>query len=63
MDSLRLAEEIQKEAEKKQVTVPILLQVNVAKEESKSGFYEEELMDAAERVAGRLIPPLQVWSI
>lgn len=51
VDSLRLAEEIQKEAEKKQVTVPILLQVNVAKEESKSGFYSEELMDAAERIA------------
>ncbi len=52
VDSLRLAEEIQKEAEKKQVTVSVLLQVNVAKEESKSGFYTEELMDAVERIAG-----------
>ena len=51
VDSLRLAEEIQKEAEKKQITVSILLQVNVAREESKSGFYVEELMDAVERVA------------
>lgn len=52
VDSLRLAEEIQKEAEKKQVAVPILLQVNVAREESKSGFYVEELMEAAEKIAG-----------
>lgn len=51
VDSLRLAEEIQKEALKKQVTTDILLQVNVAKEESKSGFYEEELMDAAKKIA------------
>lgn len=51
VDSLRLAEEIQKEAEKKQVTASILLQVNVAKEESKSGFFAEELMDAVEKIA------------
>lgn len=51
VDTLKLAEEIQKEAAKKQVTVAVLLQVNVAKEESKSGFYEEELMDAVEKIA------------
>lgn len=51
VDSLRLAEEIQKEALKKQVTASILLQVNVAKEESKSGFFVEELMDAVEKIA------------
>jgi pyridoxal phosphate enzyme (YggS family) len=51
VDSLRLAEEIQKEAEKKQVDVSILLQVNVAKEDTKSGFYVEELMEAVERTA------------
>lgn len=51
VDSLRLAEEIQKEALKKQVTASILLQVNVAKEESKSGFFVEELMNAVEKIA------------
>lgn len=51
VDSLRLAEEIEKEAEKKQVTVPILLQVNVAKEDSKSGFYVEEIEEVLPRIA------------
>lgn len=51
VDSLRLAEEIQKEATKKQVTASVLLQVNVAKEESKSGFYNEELMEAVEKIS------------
>lgn len=42
VDSLRLAQEIQKEAAKKQVTVPILIEVNIAKEDSKSGILESE---------------------
>ena len=37
VDSLRLAETISQEAVKKDVTVPILLEVNVAGEESKYG--------------------------
>lgn len=37
VDSLRLAEEIQKEAEKKQTDVDILIEVNMAGEESKFG--------------------------
>lgn len=43
VDSLRLAEEIQKEAEKKQVHVDILIEVNVAGEESKFGVAPEEV--------------------
>lgn len=42
VDSLRLAEEISKEAVKKQVTVPILIEVNVAKEDTKFGIACEE---------------------
>lgn len=38
VDSLRLAEEISKEAVKKQVSVNILIEVNVANEESKFGM-------------------------
>ena len=38
VDSLRLAEEIQKESLKKGVVTAILLEVNVAKEESKHGI-------------------------
>lgn len=44
VDSLRLAEAIQKEAEKKAVTVNILIQVNMAKEASKFGLLGEEVM-------------------
>lgn len=44
VDSLRLAEEISKEAVKKQVEVNILVEVNVALEESKFGTTTEEAM-------------------
>lgn len=42
VDSLRLAEEISREAVKKQVEVNILIEVNVAQEESKFGTTTEE---------------------
>ena len=42
VDSMRLAEEISKEAVKKHVTVSILVEINVAKEESKFGTSVEE---------------------
>ena len=42
VDSLRLAETISREAEKKGVTVPILIEVNIAGEESKFGVKPEE---------------------
>ena len=43
VDSLRLLETINKEAEKIQRRVKVLLEVHVAKEETKSGFTPEEL--------------------
>jgi len=46
VDSVRLAGQIQKETAKENRTVSVLLEVNVAKEESKFGFYPEELTDA-----------------
>ncbi len=42
VDSLRLAQEISREAEKKGVEVNILIEVNVAEEESKFGVSVEE---------------------
>lgn len=45
VDSLRLAEEIQKEAEKRQADVDILIEVNMAGEESKFGVAPEEAED------------------
>ena len=43
VDSVRLLETINKEAEKIQRRVKVLLEVHVAKEETKSGFTPEEL--------------------
>lgn len=51
VDSLRLAEEINKEAEKKQVCVNILIEVNVAGEESKFGCALEEAADLTAEIA------------
>lgn len=44
IDSLRLAEEISKEAGKKQVEMDILIEVNVAGEETKFGTSQEETL-------------------
>lgn len=44
VDSLRLAETIEQEAAKKDVKVPILLEVNVAEEESKFGLKMDEVL-------------------
>lgn len=43
VDSLRLAITINEEAMKKNVIIPILIEVNVAKEDTKFGVSEEEL--------------------
>ena len=51
VDSVRLAEQIEEEAKKQGIEVDILLEVNVAREESKFGFLLEELMDAVEIIA------------
>lgn len=51
VDSVRLAEVIEKEAAKKNVIVNILLEVNVAEEESKFGFKVEEVLSAVETIA------------
>ena len=50
VDSLRLAEVIEKEAEKHDRTVDILLEVNVAEEESKFGVRTSEILSLAEKV-------------
>ena len=51
VDSLRLAEAIDQEAAKKGIVAHILLEVNMAEEESKFGFKAEEVMDAIEEIA------------
>ena len=61
VDSLRLAEEISREAVKKEVTVKILLEVNVAEEESKFGTTTEETASLAEQVA--VLPGIQIMGL
>ena len=51
VDSLRLAETIENEAAKHNVTVPILIEVNVAQEESKFGLKTEEVLPLIEEIA------------
>ena len=51
VDSLRLAEEISKEAVKKDVMVKILMEVNVAEEESKFGITVADAPELAEEIA------------
>lgn len=58
VDSIKLAREISKEACKRSVVVPVLLEVNVAKEDSKYGFFVDEVMDAIEEIA--LLPGISV---
>lgn len=52
VDSVRLAEQIQTEAQKAGKIQDVLLEVNVAKEESKTGFMPEEAMDAVLAIHG-----------
>lgn len=51
VDSLRLAEEISKEALKKNVTVNILVEVNIALEESKFGTSAAEALELVSNIA------------
>lgn len=51
VDSLRLAQTIEQEAAKHNVYVPVLLEVNVAQEESKFGLKMEEVLPLIETIA------------
>lgn len=51
VDSLRLAEEISKEALKKNVTVKILVEVNIAGEETKAGGDEQDTIALVEKIS------------
>lgn len=51
IDSLRLAETINDEGKKKGITVPVLIEVNVAGEESKFGVAPQETEDLVREIA------------
>lgn len=51
VDSVRLAKTIENEAAKKQVTINILIEVNVAEEESKFGLKYEETLNMIKEIS------------
>lgn len=61
VDSKSLAEQIEKEAAKKNQSVRILLEVNVAEEESKWGFTSESILQAAREIS--LLPHIAVLGL
>lgn len=58
VDSLRLAEEISKEAQKKEVNADILIEVNVAEEESKFGASVSEVLPLIEKIS--ILPNISI---
>lgn len=58
VDSLRLAEEISKEAIKKSVEVDILIEVNVAEEETKFGITTDETIELIKQIA--VLPSIHI---
>ena len=61
VDSMRLAEEISKEAEKKQTDVKVLIEVNVAQEESKFGVSVDETEELVREIAN--LPRIHVLGL
>lgn len=51
VDSYRLAEEINIQAKKKNIIAPILIEVNIAEEESKFGIRREDTIQLVEEIA------------
>lgn len=51
VDSLKLAQTIQKEAAKKQVIAQILIEVNVAEEDSKFGLHTEDVIPFIQEIS------------
>ena len=51
VDSYRLAEEINIQAKKKNITVPILVEINIAEESSKFGIHAEDAIALVEQIA------------
>ena len=51
LDSISLAEEISKQAEKNSLTMNVLMEINIGNEESKTGFTQQECIEKAFQIA------------
>lgn len=58
VDSYRLAQEISVQAQKKNICMPILVEVNIAQEESKFGISAEDTIQLVEEIAA--LPNLEI---
>ena len=63
VDSIRLLETINREAEKIQRKVRVLLEVRVAKEETKSGFSPKELLSITSHLSSNVYPWIEICGI
>jgi pyridoxal phosphate enzyme (YggS family) len=64
VDSFKLAEELEKECIKLERTINILLQVNISKEETKSGVMPEKLVDLfGEILTLKYVKPVGIMSL
>ncbi len=61
VDSYRLAQEISVQAQKKNITMPILIEVNIAGEESKFGMSAEDTIQLVEEIA--MLPNLKIQGL
>ena len=61
VDTVSLAEQIEKEAVKKERIVRILLEVNIAREESKWGFDPDNVVQAAREIS--VLPHVRVLGL
>jgi hypothetical protein len=61
VDSYRLAQEISIQAQKKGLTMPILIEVNIANEESKFGITAEDTIQLVEEIA--VLPNLKIQGL
>ena len=58
VDSYRLAQEISVQAQKKNLCMPILIEVNIAQEESKFGIFADDTIQLVEEIAA--LPNLEI---
>ncbi len=58
VDSLRLAEQINEEAKKKEIVCQVLIEVNIANEDTKFGITPEEIYDLLEAI--KVLPYIKV---
>jgi hypothetical protein len=61
VDSYRLAQEISVQAQKKGLTMPILIEVNIANEETKFGITAEDTIQLVEEIAA--LPNLKIQGL